>query len=275
MANTKQQSTNQHKAAASAERMRVERQGAAFVVFGRGSTQWRVWRDNVGAICCECGAAKPGDRCVHMSAVRDAIRSKSSERLGSYTRPQNRANVIDIGSGRDRRGIKSSEPEPAAAESAAASIARIDPAWSYSIKEIKQLGNFVVVGATVTANGVVRDGIGTGLAASADGFRDAEEMAIRQAVAKFTSQPEPIRMPHRVFPSNPVARSLFDLVTAKQLAMIRTLGRDLMVDESAICEREVDCRTDELSKSAASEFIGHLLDLKSSGAVSRELRLAS
>lgn len=64
---------------------------------------------------------------------------------------------------------------------------------------------------------------------------------------------------------NPVATSLVDLITAKQLGMIRSKikaipeldGHNLSADDE--CEAFYGCKIDELSKKAASNFIEHLL----------------
>lgn len=60
------------------------------------------------------------------------------------------------------------------------------------------------------------------------------------------------------FPANPIARSLSDLVTAKQLGMIRALCRELGIDEDEECNAVMKCKTGELSKKAASSFIKYL-----------------
>ena len=66
------------------------------------------------------------------------------------------------------------------------------------------------------------------------------------------------------FPQNPVARSLSDLVTAKQLGMIRAMAREIGVDPDEECNGAMQCKTDELSKKAASAFIQHLQDMQKS-----------
>lgn len=66
-------------------------------------------------------------------------------------------------------------------------------------------------------------------------------------------------------PSNPIARSLSDLITAKQLGMIRAICRELGFDVEAECNDFYQCRTDELSKRAASSFIQHLQEIQKGG----------
>lgn len=60
------------------------------------------------------------------------------------------------------------------------------------------------------------------------------------------------------FPINPVAKSLSDLITAKQLGMIRALCRELDIAPDEECNAVMQCLTDELSKREASCFIEYL-----------------
>jgi hypothetical protein len=64
------------------------------------------------------------------------------------------------------------------------------------------------------------------------------------------------------FPSNPIAKSLSDLVTAKQLGMIRAISREIGIDVDEECQNVMQCKSDELSKKAASSFIQHLQDMQ-------------
>lgn len=63
-------------------------------------------------------------------------------------------------------------------------------------------------------------------------------------------------------PDNPVAKSLADLVTAKQLGMIRAMSREKGLDAESLCRQELECATDELSKRAASYFIDFIQNVK-------------
>jgi len=51
-------------------------------------------------------------------------------------------------------------------------------------------------------------------------------------------------------------------VNAKQLGMIRAIAREMRINADEECQSVMNCRTDELSKKAASEFIKHLQDLQ-------------
>lgn len=64
-------------------------------------------------------------------------------------------------------------------------------------------------------------------------------------------------------PANPLAKSVAELATPKQVVMIRAVCRDLDID----CDMELretlklDCKVEELSRRAASSFIDHLKGL--------------
>lgn len=64
------------------------------------------------------------------------------------------------------------------------------------------------------------------------------------------------------FGGDPVARNLADLVTAKQLGMMRAIAREMRINGDEECQSVMNCRMDELSKKAASEFIKHLQGLQ-------------
>ena len=144
------------------------------------------------------------------------------------------------------------------------------PNWSHSVRDIKQIGNVVMVIVAVTIDGITREGIGTGLLNTEEGVKKAEQDALTHAAFKFGIA----RKSHQTnsferqssfpstnsieFPANPIARSLGDLVTAKQLGMIRAMAREKKIDIEKECQTVMECRTDELSKKAGSALIQHL-----------------
>jgi hypothetical protein len=65
-------------------------------------------------------------------------------------------------------------------------------------------------------------------------------------------------------PRDPVARNLGDMITSKQLNMIRAIARDANMDAEAICKEMFACGIDELSKRAASDLIDRLQALQQS-----------
>lgn len=80
---------------------------------------------------------------------------------------------------------------------------------------------------------------------------------------------EPVR-----FHGDPCARSFAELVSPRQLAMIRQLARETDVDAERECMKLVGCATGDLSKAAASFYIEYLMAApRHSGEA--EMRLAS
>jgi hypothetical protein len=152
------------------------------------------------------------------------------------------------------------------------------PNWSHTIRDIKQIGDIFTVTVAITIDGVTREGLGTGSAESELGIKKAEHDALKRAAVKFGIARELYKKESDVieregavptatnndggFPSNPIARSLSDLVTAKQLGMIRAISREMGIDAEEECNNLMQCKTDELSKRAASSFIQHLQDMQ-------------
>jgi hypothetical protein len=144
---------------------------------------------------------------------------------------------------------------------------RTAPNWGHSVKDIRTVGEFVIVTVAITIDGVTREGIGTGSARSEMGIKKAEHDALKRAAVKFgiardlykreTDQPDATTGENAV-PVEPVARSIAELITTKQLAMIRAIARERGVDADEICKQQMKCRVSELSRRAASSLIDRL-----------------
>ncbi|MEJ7616882.1 MAG: Rad52/Rad22 family DNA repair protein [Pyrinomonadaceae bacterium] len=150
---------------------------------------------------------------------------------------------------------------------------RLTPTWSHSVRNIVQIGETVAVTAAITIDGVTREGIGTGAADNETGIKKAEHDALKRAAIKFgiardlyqresdVIETQGAALQAGEFPRDPLAKSMADLVTPKQLGMIRALGREAQVEVDEECQAIARCKTDELSKRAASSFIDHLKGL--------------
>lgn len=167
------------------------------------------------------------------------------------------------------------------------------PDWGHSVKDIRQIGNLVTVIVAITIDGVTREGIGTGPAESEIGIKKAEHDALKRAAVKFgiarelykkdpgsTTDADAVSGEPEIadagFPDDPIARSLGELVTAKQLGMIRALARELQIDADEECNSVMKCNTDALTKRAASALIGHLQNRQlGSRLAARAVRIAS
>lgn len=64
------------------------------------------------------------------------------------------------------------------------------------------------------------------------------------------------------FPSDPIAKTLADMITSKQLGMIRALARETGQDVDDECSRLMNCTVTELSRRGASALIDHFNVIK-------------
>ena len=162
------------------------------------------------------------------------------------------------------------------------------PNWGHSIKDIRPIGDIITVTVAITIDGVTREGIGTGRLASETGIKKAEHDALKRAAVKFgiarelykrefdsidgeestgVAAADAVTVPEietRSFEDS-VAKTLGDLVTPKQLGMIRSLAREGDIDAAKECMDLMKCSVSELSKRAASELIDHLQNMQRNG----------
>jgi hypothetical protein len=145
---------------------------------------------------------------------------------------------------------------------------RVAPNWSHAVRNITQIGDMVAVTAAITIDGVTREGIGTGSAESETGIKKAEHDALKRAAVKFGIARELYRRESEVIEEDgaiapnilrdPRPKTLGDLVTPKQLWMIRSLGRKIGCEVEQECQSLMQCGLEEISKRAASSFIDYL-----------------
>jgi hypothetical protein len=120
---------------------------------------------------------------------------------------------------------------------------------------------------------VTREGVGTGRAVSETGIKKAEHDALKRAAVKFgiarelykrefdsIEQEESGSQPRSV---DLLALTMGDLITGKQLGMIRGLAREAGLDADEESRRVMKCGLSELSKRGASDLIEHLRDIQS------------
>lgn len=160
------------------------------------------------------------------------------------------------------------------------------PNWAHSIKDIREIGEIITVTVAITIEGVTREGIGTGSARSETGIKKAEHDALKRAAVKFGIARELYkgefdgehRLDHDVPPaaavsgSGAVATTIGDMLSAKQLGMIRAMARENNLNADLECRQLMKCSVGELSRRSASMLIDHLKE-KTGSAVS--LRQAS
>jgi hypothetical protein len=161
---------------------------------------------------------------------------------------------------------------------------RIAPDWSHAVRNIAQIGDLVAVTASITIDGVTREGVGTGPSDTETGIKKAEHDALKRAAVKFGIARDLYRRESDVIEDNggiapsiardPRPKTLGDLVTPKQLWMIRSLGREIGCDIEQECQSLLQCNVEEISKRAASSFIDYLKRLQQENQP-EELRQAS
>jgi hypothetical protein len=159
---------------------------------------------------------------------------------------------------------------------------RTAPTWGHSIKKITQLGETLVIIAAITIDGITREGIGTGNVNTETGIKKAEHDALKRAAIKFgvarnlyqreggsheangQNYAAPAKQQPKPFPTNPLAKSVAELATPKQIVMIRAVCRDLDIDVDIELQEtmKMECKVEELSRRAASAFIDHLKQLQ-------------
>lgn len=154
------------------------------------------------------------------------------------------------------------------------------PNWGHTVKDIRAIGDIITVTVAITIDGVTREGVGTGKIASETGIKKAEHDALKRAAVKFGIARELYK---REFDSidheeetpgaeakqiaDPVAKNLADMITSKQLGMIRAIAREANLDAEVQCSQLMKCGIAELSKRAASELIAHLQKLQANTAI--------
>jgi hypothetical protein len=161
---------------------------------------------------------------------------------------------------------------------------RVAPDWSHAVRNITQIGDVVAVTASITIDGVTREGVGTGPADTETGIKKAEHDALKRAAVKFGIARDLYRRESDVIEENggiapsilrdPRPKTLGDLVTPKQLWMIRNLGREIGCNVEQECQSLMQCNLEEISKRAASSFIDYLKRLQQENQP-EELRRAS
>jgi hypothetical protein len=147
---------------------------------------------------------------------------------------------------------------------------RVAPTWSHSVRSIVPVGELAIVTVAITIGDVTREGISTARTLDDAGIERAEEEALKRATLKFSIGREFLRLKNSFSPSQhaeigtsrfqgePIATSMSDLVTPRQLGMIRSLAREAGVDADIESRSSLGCATDELSRLAASNLIAQL-----------------
>ncbi|MBX3282111.1 MAG: hypothetical protein KF756_06495 [Acidobacteria bacterium] len=163
------------------------------------------------------------------------------------------------------------------------------PNWHHEIRDLRPIGDIMTVTVAITIDGVTREGIGTGRATSETGIKKAEHDALKRAAVKFGIARELYKKEfdenaeaersgdgeERRTIADPIARTIGEMLTAKQLGMIRSIGRNSEIDVEGECRELMHCAVEELSKRAASDLIDHLQTISHRGGTVQPMRRAS
>jgi len=154
------------------------------------------------------------------------------------------------------------------------------PNWGHTVKDIRPIGDIITVTVAITIDGVTREGVGTGKVASETGIKKAEHDALKRAAVKFGIARELYKREFDAIDhyetvaavepqqyTDPVAKNLGDMITSKQLGMIRAIAREANLDAAGECTQMMHCGIDELSKRAASDLIERLQNLQRNASV--------
>jgi hypothetical protein len=288
---------NRAKAIAAMGMVERDYEGFNVVSPGIKKETFRVWRDEDSHVRCSCPefqeriAADSRFRCEHILAVKfhleppgeaddDANTEENAGRVIAMPFAETLKELAQAVSPelvRQRIGWRDSagrqhEVDYVEWHVVADLLDRICPDWSHEVTGIKQIGDYVAVTASITIRGVTRQGVGTGSAYDEKGIKKAEHDALKRAAVKFGIARELYRKEEEAapqkngaamneapqFPRDPVAKTMADLVTPKQLVAIRAIANAQNVNAESECLEMLKCKPEELSRRAASAFIDHL-----------------
>lgn len=149
------------------------------------------------------------------------------------------------------------------------------PGWNYHVPSVQLVGNLVTVVASISIpcveGSVTREATGceeTDAKGYGDALSNSEAMALKRAASKFglglylydkdgKAAPE-ARQRHDESARDPRAKTLGDIVSPKQLWMIRSMAREQGIDPEQMAQDLLKCKLEETSKKSASVLIDAL-----------------
>ena len=151
---------------------------------------------------------------------------------------------------------------------AAEILDRVCPDWSHQVRDINVIGDLVAVTAAITIKGVTRCGIGVDSALDEKGIKGAEHDALKRAAVKFGLARSLYRdgknKRKRAASDDPGAKKNRDgdTVTEKQLSAIYAIAKAKSLDAQLESMALFRLEPEQLSRSAASELIDHLRNIR-------------
>src|SRR2546423_6957663 len=142
------------------------------------------------------------------------------------------------------------------------------PDWSHEVRDIAVIGDLVAVTAAITIRGVTRCGIGVDSALDERGIKGAEHDALKRAAVKFGlarslyTNGKNKKKTASSSGSNLKQAKESDGVTEKQLSAIYAIAKAKSLDAQLESMALFKCEPEQLSRSAASELIDHLRNVR-------------
>jgi Rad52/22 family double-strand break repair protein len=145
---------------------------------------------------------------------------------------------------------------------------RTCPDWSHEVRDITVIGDLVAVTAAITIKGITRCGVGVDSALDERGIKGAEHDALKRAAVKFgLARYLYGRGPaeRKASSNQPNKQKVFregDQVTEKQLSAIYAIAKAKSLDAQLESHSLFRCEPEQLNRSAASELIDHLRNVR-------------
>ncbi|HKP86603.1 MAG TPA: Rad52/Rad22 family DNA repair protein [Blastocatellia bacterium] len=153
-------------------------------------------------------------------------------------------------------------------QTAAGMLDEVYPEWSHEVRDITVIGDLVAVTAAITIKGVTRCGVGVDSALDEKGIKGAEHDALKRAAVKFGlarslyTRGANKRKAAQQSGSNQKNAKQGDGVTEKQLSAIYAIARAKSLDAQLESMALFKCEPEQLSRSAASDLIDHLRNVR-------------
>ncbi len=141
------------------------------------------------------------------------------------------------------------------------------PDWSHEVREISVIGDLVAVTAAITIKGITRCGVGVDSALDEKGIKSAEHDALKRAAVKFGLARSLYRGGQKGKKNGAGSGSqqkskTQEPVTDKQLSAIYAIAKAKSLDPQLESMALFRCEPEELSRSAGSELIDHLRNVR-------------
>lgn len=140
--------------------------------------------------------------------------------------------------------------------------------WSHEVRDIKVIGDLVVVTAAITIKGITRGGVGVGSAIDEKGIKRAEHDALKRAAVKFglaRSLYSQSSSKGRIKPAadnRQERQAAEEPATEKQVAAIYAIAKAKSLDAELESRVMFRCEPERLTRSAASQLIDHLRSIR-------------